>query len=208
MKRRNREKVHPKRTKLTNSMSRSKRRKGAALERRKPHRSHRRIEKPPRTLKEYLERSRSFQTTWDLITQIPAKMRSENISATRAARDLNVSPSQVFRWARPAFRKLSSGKYVAKRTDRLLRVLVMPSNKGLIEIAVSDSREASLLGEYWNAVDRFLRTGDSSGLQQLRKKRITDAGGKKIRLLTNLEELNRQASAGVLRFESLYGKTV
>ena len=77
----------------------------------------------------------------------------------------------------------------------------------MIEIPVNDSREASLVGEYWNAVDRYLRTGDASALLSLKKKRVKNASGKNVPLLMNLKELERLASAGVLRFESLYGRT-
>jgi hypothetical protein len=160
----------------------------------------------PMTAKQYFAASREFQELWDRIAQIPAKMRSEKMSRRRASRELGVSPRQL-RLARSAFRRLPNGRYVAKATDRLLRILVLPSDNGLVEVAVNDSRQATVIGEYWNAVHWYLSTGDATKSERFRKKRIKTASGKHISLLTDVNELQRQASAGVLRFESLYGRT-
>ena len=83
-------------------------------------------------------------------------------------------------------------------------VLVIPTPKGLIEIAVRDSRQRSQLGKYWNAVQRYLATGDAAGLRQFRSMRIADTTGKRVPLVTDVDELDRLGSAGVLSFESLY----
>jgi hypothetical protein len=160
----------------------------------------------PRTAKQYFATSRQFQELWDHIVQVPATMRSSKVSLRSASRELGVRPRQVLKLAGSAFRRLPNGRYVAKPTDRLLRILVIPTRKGLIEIAVRDSGEASLVGKYWNAVHRYLSTGDASKLHSFRKKRVKEASGKHILLLTDLDELGRQASAGALRFESVYGR--
>jgi hypothetical protein len=172
---------------------------------RKPPRSTRRVR--PRTLKQFFSLPEPAQELWNLVVQVPARMRSENASLRKVARELGLTPKQVLRSARSAFRRLRNGRYVAKATDRLLRILVLPSDKGLFEVAVNDSRQATVIGEYWNAVHRYLSTGDASELERFRKKRIKTASGKRISLLTDVNELRRQASAGVLRFESLYGRT-
>jgi hypothetical protein len=87
-----------------------------------------------------------------------------------------------------------------------LRVIVIPTSEGLREIATRDSREASNAAEYWNAVHRYLETGDASALQKLKVKRIVDATGKRVRLLLDLAELDRLGNAGVLSFETIYAK--
>jgi hypothetical protein len=169
-------------------------------------RSHRRNYRVPRTAKELFARPRRFQEQWNRIVQVPAEMRSQGLSLRQASRRFGVSPSVVLRLAGSAFRKKASGLYEVKSHDRLLRMLLVPSRKGLREIAVRDSREASLVGEYWSAVEKFLARGDLSALRKLRRRSVKDVGGKRVRLLTNLDELKRQASAGVLHFESLYGR--
>jgi hypothetical protein len=187
--------------------ARKQRRPGAAKKRSMRRRSRKVDHTAPRTAKQYFAMSRESQDLWDHIVQVPARMRSGNISLPKAAREFGARPYLVRHFAGAAFRKLPNGRYAAKAVDRLLRILLVPSKKGLIEIALRDSRQASLIGEYWGAVDRYLSTGDASGLNKFKRIRITDATGKRVRLLTDLDELRRQASAGVLRFESLYGRT-
>jgi hypothetical protein len=95
---------------------------------------------------------------------------------------------------------------VAKASDRLLRVLVVPTREGLREIAVRDSRQATQIAKYENAIQRYLQTGDDLALRKFRRKYIIDANRKRIPFLTDLRELDRLGSAGVLSFESLYAK--
>jgi anti-anti-sigma regulatory factor len=71
---------------------------------------------------------------------------------------------------------------------------------------VTDFSQASLLGRYWAAVDRYRDTGDASALREFRGKYIIDTNGKQHRLLTDLRALDRLGSAGVLSFESLYAR--
>ena len=104
-------------------------------------------------------------------------------------------------------RKLRNGRWVAKSEDRLLRVLLIPGRKGLGEIGVRDSRQASLLGKYWTAIERYRDTGDASALREFRGKHIIDATGKRVRLLADRGELDRLGSAGLLSFETIYART-
>jgi DNA-binding CsgD family transcriptional regulator len=132
-------------------------------------------------------------------------MRSEGISLSRAAREQGISPSTVKRHAKSALRK-TRGRYKARASDRMLRVLVLPTSDGLAEIASRDSRSATIAGEYWNAVQTFLQTGDDTELRRFRGVSIVDADGKAVPLLADLDELERLGAAGVLSFESLYAR--
>jgi hypothetical protein len=77
---------------------------------------------------------------------------------------------------------------------------------GVREVATRDSREASKAAKYWNAVHRYLSTGDASAIRQLDGNHIVDAKGKRAQLVTDLNELYRLGSAGVLSFETIYPK--
>jgi hypothetical protein len=160
----------------------------------------------PQTIKELFAKPRKFQALWNRVTQVPAEMRSKGISLKEASRMFSVSPDAVLDLIPSAFRKDRNGRYQVKPSDDLLRVLLIPSRKGLREIVVKGSREASAVGAYWSAVEKFLKGGPSP-LRRLSQKTVTDADGESIRLLTNPDELVRLASAGVLHFESLYGRT-
>jgi hypothetical protein len=127
----------------------------------------------------------------------------DRVSLTKASKEFGIEPSVVVRLGRSALRK-RKGRYVATKTDSLLRVLTILSVNGRKQIATRDFRQASFAGGHWAAVQRYLQTGDDSALQRFKNKKVTDAKGKRHSLLTDLKELDRQGSAGVLRFESMY----
>ncbi len=165
-----------------------------------------RIKVAPRTLQQYLAMSPNEQDLWNSISQVPGRMRSDNVSLAEACRDLGVFPDEVLRLARPAFRKLANGEYAAKDRDEIFRMLcILSKEEGLIEFPTTDSRQASLIGIFWNAVRHYLRTGDPFELNSLKHRAVRDPTGKRVPLLTDLKEIERRAYAGVLRFESIYG---
>jgi hypothetical protein len=159
----------------------------------------------PRSAEEFFAKSREFQETWNRILHAISRMRADGFSLSRASREYGIDRRKVLKLAGHALRK-TKGSYVAKASDRLLRILVVPTPDGLREIPVRDSRQASQLAEYWDAVQRYLQKGDESELRKFHGKQIKDAAGQPIRLLTNREELDRLGSAGVLSFESLYAR--
>jgi hypothetical protein len=158
----------------------------------------------PTTARQYYSRSRKFQETWDSVAHAISKMRAERVSLRKASKEFGIDPGIVLQFGRTALRKRRNGKYVAKKTDRLLRILSVLTPKGRSEIAVRDSRQASLLGKYWAAVQKYLQTGDDSALREFQGKRIVDASRRRHSLITDLHQLNTLGSAGVLSFESLY----
>lgn len=89
----------------------------------------------------------------------------------------------------------------------MLHVL-SPDEQGLIEFPTNDSREASVIGIFWNGVQLYIRTGDPSVLKSLNRSVVKSTDGKKLRLLTDLHELEKRAFAGELRFESLLEHSV
>jgi hypothetical protein len=163
-----------------------------------------RRERVPTTARQYFSRSKQFQEAWDSVGQVISKMRSGRISLRKASKEIGVDPSKVLKLGRLAIRKQKSGKYAARKTDRLLRILSVLTPEGRREIALRDSRQASSLGKYWASVQRYLQTGDDSALRKFKGKKITDASGKRHPLITDLRQLDTLGSAGVLSFESLY----
>jgi len=156
----------------------------------------------PPTAKKSFAAPEQIRDRWISVANVVSRMR-DRISLTKASKEFDVEPSIVIQLGRSALRK-KNGRYVATKTDRLLRVVAILTAKGKKEITTQDSVQASLIGSHWAAVQRYLQSGDDSALLKFTKTRITDASGKRHRLLTSLAELNRQASAGVLSFESMY----
>jgi len=157
----------------------------------------------PKTSKEYFALPDIQKDRWENATHVIAKMRSENISLTSAAREYGLTPKAVLSRAGSALRKTKSGRYVPRSSDKLLRVLKLP---GQTQVAVRDSTTASKIAEYWDAVHKFEATGDSSKLKKFRRMKLLDETGKRIKLPTDLTELQKLGSAGVLSFESLYAR--
>jgi len=161
----------------------------------------------PKTTQQYNARSARFQHTWNRVVHVIAKMRSEKLSLTGAAREVGVSPRAVTRWAKTALRKDKAGRYRAKRSDRLLRILQTPTPEGMRELAIRNSRQASLLGEYSAALGKYVSTGDSSDLERFAGVYVTDVTGARVPLLTDRPEIDKLASAGLMSFESLYSRS-
>jgi hypothetical protein len=182
-----------------------KRKKVRKSNRRVSHRSTKRQFVPPRTLEEFFAMPERDQEFWGNVGQVITEVRA-GASLRQASHKFDLDQRRVSQAARPALRKLRNGRWVAKSNDRLLRVLVIPTRKGLREIGVDDFRQASLIGRYWTAVERYRDTGDASALREFRGKYVIDANGRRFRLLTDLQALDRLGSAGVLSFESLYAR--
>ncbi len=166
-----------------------------------------RKEMAPRTAAEFLAKSEAFQDKLTRVAHAISKMRAEKVSLAEASREYKLGPQAVLRWGKSGLRKAANGRYLAKPGDRLPRFMVVITQDGRQEIAVNDSRQASLIAKHWNAVDRHLSRGDSSQLRKFRGKSITDATGKKRMLLADIAELDRLGNAGVLSFESIYART-
>lgn len=146
------------------------------------------------------------QKEWEKITSVASDARAIRSSPRKIAKGLGIDFRKVLRRAGQAFRKQRNGRYVVRPVDRLLRVIVAVTDKGLLEIPTRDSQLAGLISKHWNAVDKYVSKGDASGLSQFEGKQVTDIEGRTANLLTDLSELDRLASAGVLSFETIYAK--
>ncbi len=131
--------------------------------------------------------------------EVVSEARRGKGSLTRLAEARGIAPKTVRR-ASGAFRK-RGGRWVPTRRDRVERWLKSYEHGYRIEVSVRDSRTASLLSRYSNAVGRYLETGDPSGLAKFEGKTYVDAGGK-----THFFETDPAAiRAAVERSESDFG---
>jgi len=144
------------------------------------------------------------QQRWNQTSHAISKMRREGVSLSQASREFKLDPRRVVRLAGPALRKRKSGRYVATPTDRRLRVVTIVDEKGPLNVATRDSREAQVLSDWWRAVGEYLRTGNEDVLRNLRRKTVVDASGKRIRLLLDPDMVRILDEAGLLNPESIY----
>ncbi len=129
------------------------------------------------------------------------------MSQRKKTRPKNSGARTNKRRGRSEIQKRRSKQPVRKTKKKIVRI---PSREGTraVTIRVSRySRQASVLGQYWNAVHHYLQTGDASRLKKFRGKYITDVHRVRFPLLTDPDELDRLGSAGVLSFESLYARS-
>ena len=159
----------------------------------------------PRNLKQYLAMPQASQEKWDRVGQVITKMQSDEISLQKAAREVGVGQKTVLRLAGSALRKRANGKYAVNKSEKVLRVLMIPTSEGRQEVAVRGFEAASEIGKFDSAVQKYLTTGDDSKLKRFRRLKLKDAHGNRIRFLTDKAELKRLGLAGELSFESLYG---
>ena len=139
--------------------------------------------------------------------QVLTRMRRGD-SLASASRDIGVDVRTVERLAGSALKKDRSGRYAATNEDRLARDIRIPAPDGLRDVTVRDSKQASLVGEYWNEVHNYLAKGDDSGLARFEGRTVIDANGRRVPLLVDREALDELGNAGVLSFESIYAKGV
>src|SRR6266542_3113127 len=110
------------------------------------------------------KRSRAFKAI--------ALARRDNLSPSAAAKAAGTTLGTVKKYAGSALDK-QGNRYVIKEYDHLSRHTTIPTPDGTLSVIVNDSRTASLLGEYWRAVDHYQATGDDSLLQNFKGKGVT-----------------------------------
>jgi len=132
-----------------------------------------------------------------------SKMRSDGLSLSEAAKQTGTTVNAIKRHAGTALEQTTGGRYRAKTSDRLVRSVRFPTETGSIGLDVKDSRSASRIAFYWNAVKKYMESGDASGLRRFRGKvvRVNKRGHP---FITDTKILDRLADAGELGFDDLY----
>jgi hypothetical protein len=133
-------------------------------------------------------------------------MRARGFSLAQAATESGTTPRTMQRHVGRALKRRTDGRYAATKWDRIPRTMRFLTENGLTELILRDSRTASEVARHMAAVDRFLKTGDTSALKPFRGKSIR-VGKVDYRFLTNPTTLERLAFAGEVSFEDLYALT-
>lgn len=129
-------------------------------------------------------------------------MRSEGLSLSGATRRAHTSARTVLDYAGSAIGR-REGHYFATKRDALPRMMRFVTPDGVIALQVRNSRQASRIGRYWAAVQRYLLTGRTEALRPFRGRTVR-TGKVAYPFITDPRTLERVAHAGELRFEELY----
>jgi hypothetical protein len=134
-----------------------------------------------------------------------ALMRRKRVSRGAAAKAEGTTPATMLRYVGSALRRDGPrGRYRASKFDRIPRTIEIPTRTGPQVTTVRDSRVASQIGEYLNAVKSYARRGgDRTALRRF-EGRTFRVSGVVYPFLTDPGLLDRLADAGMLEIESLY----
>ncbi len=132
-----------------------------------------------------------------------ALMRREDLPLRKAAKAERIDPATVLQYARPGLRRGRGGDYWATPHDNIRRTLNFLTSRGTVPVTVHDSRTATQIAEYMNAVRTYLGTGDTSALARFRGKVFVAPEGIRV-FITDPAVLDHLADARELEFEQLY----
>jgi hypothetical protein len=112
----------------------------------------------------------------------------DRISLKRATKEIGLDTESVKQHIRSAIYK-RKGRLRAKRFDKIQREMNIYEKGRIKSIVVINSRDASLIGKYYNDVKKALETNDEKILRKYKRRIVKDAKSKKHRLETRLEKI-------------------
>jgi hypothetical protein len=129
------------------------------------------------------------------------RMRRTGASLAAACRAEHMDPRTARKLLGKQLRRSRSSKrYIATKSDRLLRNMKSPTATGMVPTTIRGSKEASILGRYLSTVGKFLRgKANADALREFEGKSV---GGRP--LITDLDTLRKLAHAGALQPEDIY----
>jgi hypothetical protein len=126
-------------------------------------------------------------------------------SLTDAAKEVGIDRRTARRHLGNALHK-RGGRDQAKPADRIPRSMGINSHGKQIVVTVNDSKTASMIGQYHNAVRQYLNTGDDSALKKFKNVTVIDSTGTKHRLETDGKKIQAiEAAKEEPEFFEIYG---
>jgi hypothetical protein len=131
-------------------------------------------------------------------------MRRKHLDITEAAKAAETTRATVLKYARSSLgRTGENGRYEANPFDRIKRTMLFLTPAGEIELTFSDSRIATKIAEYANALKKYRREVDYSALAAFKDKSIR-VNGVTYGFVTDRDTIRRILLAGVFSAEGLY----
>ncbi len=131
------------------------------------------------------------------------KRRHKMISATEAAKRSGTTLKSVRKYAGAAL-ELKDARWNVRQTDRIPRDMLFLEPKGYISLHVSNSRDATRIAKYHNALRRYLLRRELRELQEYVGKSIR-IRGIDYPFLTDPAIINRLVRGGAVNFLDIYG---
>ena len=106
----------------------------------------------------------------------------------------------------PVLQRGPAGEWRARASDRLPRIMKALAPEGEVRVLVTDSKRASLIGQYGNAVNKWRETGDRRDLDRFEGRIVTTVQGQRVPLVTDEAALRRLSDAGeFVDMDDIYG---
>jgi hypothetical protein len=132
------------------------------------------------------------------------RMAGENVGPTWAAQLEGVDPGDIERFFAPAL-GWRRGERVVRSDHRVPLPYLVATPAGARQVWVSDPRQRSLIGGWWQAAERALG-GDVRALAKY-EGRFLVVDGERIPLLADLERLTELVHANEIGYEGIYELT-
>ena len=128
-----------------------------------------------------------------------ARMRRDGLSLIAAAHEEGTTPATVKKYLPAALRRSKTGQWVATKSDRYVRVILLPGAHGPVIARARGSKEAQFASAYLASLSRWSRTGKPYELAPFHGKKIGS-----FELITSSRTLKALGDAGLLQIDSLY----
>lgn len=119
--------------------------------------------------------------------KVLGKMR-DNVSLTKASKEVGLDFETIKQHLGRALFKRRKRWQVIK-TDKIERQMQFYERGKIKSIVVTNSKDASIIGQYFNDVKKSLDTGNGETLEKYKKLELKDSKGKKHRLETRLDKI-------------------
>jgi len=137
------------------------------------------------------------------LDSIALSRRNPRMPLEQAARLSGTTVASVRRHAASAL-TYRAGRWQAKAYDTLPRAMRFLTERGYVKVTTRDSHDASLIGEYNNAIRDYLQPPHpTKGLKEFEGESIISDGREYV-FVTDPGTINRLARAGVIYFMDLY----
>lgn len=131
------------------------------------------------------------------------KLYRQGGNQSAAAKALNLAPERLRRFLRENVQVERSGRTLNIIDSRPREMIVISAGEMAMRV-LRDRDQASLNGEYLNAVKCFLNTNDVDVLAPFERRAVIDAKGKSYSFETNPNTLHRLVHAGDEVFHEIY----
>jgi len=141
----------------------------------------------------------AYKKTWSELSEKQKARRENSLSVIKEARRRKTtSLSEIAKEHKTSVRvvqnntnalRKTNDRWQVKKRDRIHRSMIINENGKPVSIEINDSRTASIIGRYQNAIKQLVTQGKTTQLSKLSKKKVRDSKGNLHSLETNPEAI-------------------